>query len=463
MRTIGPLLILLVPSACGCGAKTLPAKTPISTQPHVQIVQPSVRDLRRTIGQPSFVDSYEQTAIYAKLPGYVLTWNVDIGDPIKKNQVLATLFIPELAEEVGLKKAQVEMDKALVDQSEKLVDVANGNLSAAEARVTEAKANVGKFEALVVRWTSEVARETKLVQEDVLDEQILDESTRQLDASIASRAAAEAAVQTAEADRLARAADQEKATVDVEVAKASLKVAQADLKRVEALFGYTKLLAPYEGIVVLRNINTGDFVLPATGDPSAASRSNDQSAAKATPIYVVARTDVVRVYVDVPEQDANFIVSRVDRDNNDSRPVTKASVQVAAYQNDSLPGEVTRSSWALNFKSRTLRAEIDLHNPDARLLPGMYAYGEVIFDRKQATALPHATVTEMGNHEVCYFYEDGKAVRVPVQTGVHTDDWIEVFKKKVGGEWKDFDGHEQVVLGTMSEIFDGETVIVDKP
>ncbi len=463
MRTVGPLLILLVPLACGCGAKALPAKQPINTEPHVQIVHPSVRDLERTIGQPSFVDSYEQTAIYAKLPAYVLEWNVDIGDPIKKNQVLATLFIPELAQEVALKKAQVEMDGALVDQSKKLVEVANGNLSAADARVVEAKANVGKFQALVVRWTSEVARETKLVQEDVLDEQILDESTRQLDASIASRDAAQAAVQTAQADRLARAADLDKAKVDVEVAKAKLKVAEADLKRVEALYGYTKLLAPYDGIVVLRNINTGDFVLPATGDPSASARSSDQSAAQATPVYVVARTDVVRVYVDVPEQDANFIVSRVDCNNNDPRPVTRASVLVAAYQNDDLPGEVTRSSWALNFKSRTLRAEIDLHNPDARLLPGMYAYGEVIFDRKHATVLPHATVTEIGNQECCYFYENGKAVRVAVQTGVHTDDWIEVLQKKVGGEWKKFDGKEQVVLGTMSEIFDGETVIVDKP
>jgi multidrug efflux pump subunit AcrA (membrane-fusion protein) len=161
----------------------------------------------------------------------------------------------------------------------------------------------------------------------------------------------------------------DKAVVDVDVAGARLDVAQSDEKRVEALYGYTRLLAPYNGIVVLRNANTGDFVLPATGDPSAAVRTVDQSGSGATPIYVVARTDVVRVYVDVPEQDANYIVSRVAHDAGDPRPVTKASVLVASYQDTELPAEVTRSSWALNFKSRTLRAEIDLHNPDARLLP----------------------------------------------------------------------------------------------
>ena len=459
MRYVAIMLILAL---VGCG-KAVSTKKPIETDPRVRLVHPTVRDLKRTVGQPSFIDSYEQTAIYAKLPGYVLEWNVDIGDRITTNQVLATLFIPELKEEVALKKAQVEMDTALVRQSKKLVEVAQGNLAAARALVEEAKANVGKFVALVMRWQSEVERLQRMVDEDVVDVQILDESQRQLQASIASREAAQAAVDTAGADRIARSAALDKSKVDVDVAKAKLDVAKADLKRVEALYGYTKLLAPYDGIVVLRNINTGDFVLPATGDPSAAKRSGDQSAAGATPVYVVARTDVVRIYVDVPEQAANYIVSRVDVNNGDPRPVTKATVLVSAYQRDHLPAEVTRSSWSLNFTSRTLRAEIDLHNPDAKLLPGMYAYGQVEFERKGVMALPHAATTEIGNQVCCYLYEDGKAVQTPIETGIRAKEWIEVLSKKVDGQWHDFDGSEQIILGNMSEIFDGEAVLVETP
>ncbi len=354
------------------------------------------------------------------------------------------------------------MDTALVRQSKKLVEVANGNLAAAIARVAEAKANVGKFEALVVCWESEVACERKMVEEDVLDPQILDESVRQLQASIASVEAAKAAVQTAEADRLARAADLDKSKVDVDVAGAKLDVGKADERRVEALYGYTKLLAPYDGIVVLRNANTGDFVLPATGDPSAATRTVDQSAANATPIYVVARTDVVRIYVDVPEQDANHIVSRVAHDAGDPRSVTRATVLVSAFNDVELPAEVTRSSWALNFKSRTLRAEIDLKNPDSKLLPGMYAYGKVAFDRKNARVLPRAAITESGNQMCCYFYDQGKAVKTPVETGVRVGQWIEVVNKQVDGEWRSFDGDEQVILGDMSELLDGEQVQVEQ-
>ncbi len=107
-------LILLMLIAVGCGKAAPPHESSIKTEPVVRLVHTTVRDLERTIGQPSFIDSYEQTAIYAKLPAYVLEWNVDIGDPIKENQVLATLFIPELKEEVQVKTAQVEMDTALV-------------------------------------------------------------------------------------------------------------------------------------------------------------------------------------------------------------------------------------------------------------------------------------------------------------------------------------------------------------
>lgn len=444
----------------GCHKPASVSGPPLSEKPTVQIVRPETRDLVRTVGQPSFIISYEQTAIYAKLPAYVEKWNVDIGDRVHENQLLSTLYIPELLQECNLKKAQVVMDKSLVDQAKKLVDVAEGNLQAAIAKVAETKADVGKFEALVKRWDSETERQKSMVASRVLDQQILGESQRQLEASQASKQAAEAAVLTAEANRLARAADLEKAKVDVEVAEARLKVAMADDARVAALYSYTKLEAPYEGIVVLRNVNTGDFVLPATGDPSASNRSPDQSSARSTPIYVLARTDIVRIYVDVPESQANYIVSEVDKKAGDPRPVTKATVRVPAFQEADIPATVTRSSWALNMKSRTLRAEIDLPNADAKLLPGMYAYGKVLIERPKARVLPQSTVVEIGNQSCCYLYKDGKAVRTSIQLGLASDGWVEVLKKKTDDTWSDFSDEEQVISGDLSELADETEVNV---
>jgi len=461
IRKLNATAVLLVLLA-GCHRQAKVDTPVVSDIPKGELVQPVRRDLTRIVGQPSFIDSYEQTAIYAKLPAYVEKWNVDIGDRVQKGELLATLYIPELEQEVNLKKAQVTMDQALVAQAGKLVDVAAGNLKAAEAQVSESQADVGKFEALVRRWDSEVGRQVSMVNERVLDHQILGESRRQLESSQASKDAADAAVKTAAAIQLAREADLEKAKVDVQVADARLQVAKADAERVSALYSYTRLTAPYQGIVVLRNANTGDFTLPATGDPSASGRSTDQSAAKATPIYVLARTDVVRIYVDVPESEANYIVSTTDKQAGDPRAVTKGIVRVPAFQNDELPAEVTRSSWALNMKSRTLRAEIDLPNPAARLLPGMYAYGLIKIERPSVLALPLTALVENGNQWSCYLYIDGKAVRTPVQTGLRTDGWIEVLKKQQDGEWRDVSENDQVIVGDLAEMVDGGAVEIVK-
>ena len=100
---------------------------------------------------------------------------------------------------------------------------------------------------------------------------------------------------------------------------------------------------------------------------------------------MVDRTDIVRIFVDIPEQDANYV-----------HIGTKATVLAKGYRDQPIPGSVTRTSWALNVKSRTLRAEIDLPNPNSQLLPGMYAYAKVIIERPGVRALPLAALTHSG-------------------------------------------------------------------
>jgi HlyD family secretion protein len=435
LRSCGFLRISLqvcfiIPVLAGCSSKKPADKSPVSDVPQVQVAKPEVRNIVRNVGQPSFIEAYEQTAIYAKLPAYVQKWNVDIGDRVKKGQEMATLFMPELVQEYEQKKAFVVQDEALVEQAKRLMDVA--------------QANVGQSEALVARWDSEVERLTLMVREKVVDKQVLAESQRQLQSNQASFAAAKASLA--------------KARVDVDVAQARVAVAKADRERVKALNGYLTLTAPYDGIVVLRNANTGDFVLPATGDPSAAPRSQDHSASKASPVYVVARMDLVRVYIDVSESDSINIVCRVDKEAGDPRAVTKGQVRIFAKDNVEIPAEATRCTWALNFKSRTLRTEIDLPNPGGKLLPGMYAYGSLTIDRSQVKAVPLSAVLEVGNQFGCYLFANGKAVWTQVQTGVNDGEWVEVIQKRLKDKWVDFDGSEQIIVNNLSAITDGSSV-----
>ncbi len=447
------------PCRAGCRNEPEPDYASVSEPPTVRLVHPSVRDIVRVVEQPSFIEAYERTSIFPKLTGYIEKWNVDIGDKVKKGQTLATLFVPELIEDFGSKKATVTLDEKRVALSLKMVKVADADVKTAQAHLTEAQAIVASYQAEVDRWDSEVKRLKREVENGIVDPQILLESTNQLKSSTAARDAAKATVVKAEAELLSRRAALEKAEVDVQVAGADLKVAESEARRLGAWVGYITLPAPYDGVIVARNANTFDFVLPAVGDPSTMERAPFLShSGAAAPIYVVDRTDVVRIFVDIPEQDANYV-----------HIGSKATVLVQAYRDEPIEGTVTRTSWALNIKSRTLRAEIDLPNTGTQLLPGMYAYAEVVIERPGVRTLPLAALSYRGNQAFYWGYEDGTAVRKEIRTGVSDENWIEVTHRRVPGtptgrtgrpSWTPIDGSEQVILGDLSILAQGTRVRV---
>ena len=247
--------------------------------------------------------------------------------------------------------------------------------------------------------------------------------------------------------------------MDVRVAEATLKVAESEERYARAWVNYLRLTAPFPGVIAARNANTFDFVQPTTGDPTAYYLSPDLSpSGSAAPIYVVDRLDIVRIFLDIPERDANFV-----------NIGTKASVLARAFRDEELPATVTRTSWALNVKSRTLRAEVDLTNPESKLLPGMYAYVKVIIERPDVQALPLKALVHSGEQTFCWLYKNATAVRTEVETGVSDDKWVEVTNRRppVPPEapsdsvpWMPIDGTDQVILGNLSALTDGAPVEV---
>jgi hypothetical protein len=105
-----------------------------------------------------------------------------------------------------------------------------------------------------------------------------------------------------------------------------------------------------------------------------------------------------------------------------------------------------------------MRAEIDLPNPGSQILPGMYAYGKVIVERPDVRALPKAALTHAGGKSYTWGYENGRAVRTEVQTGISDGEWIEVTNRRIktdsAGEeqWEPMDGSEQVLFGDKLTI-----------
>ena len=334
---------------------------------------------------------------------------------MKKGDILVEIFVPELKEEHDQKVAQVELDQTQILTS--------------QAQVAEANANVAKAEAEVVRWASEVQRLTQMVQEKVVDKQVLTETQRQLDSSKAAKDAAEAAVKAREAD--------------VETAKAKVKVDEANERKAAAMLAYTKVTAPYDGVVTVRNANTGDYVQAVSGDKSTPNPSA---------IFVVARIDPLRIFSDVDERYAHYV-----------RAGTAAVVRANALSGLQIPAKVTRTSWTLHQKAHTLWTEIDLSAKEYDgLRPGMYVNTRIFVKRPNVFALPEKALLVSGNQSYCFLLHGGKAVKTPVERGLSDGTWVEVDQMKIADPWVKVTGEEQVILGELSELTDGEKVEVAK-
>jgi multidrug efflux pump subunit AcrA (membrane-fusion protein) len=432
----------LLTTATGCtqSSKASPAPAAESAaEPaavSVTLVQPQRTTLRRTVRQPGSIQAFERTPLFAKIPGYIEKWNVDIGDHVRQGDVLAELYVPEMV-------AELKQKEELVKQAREAHEVARARVASATAFVQEVEAGIQRATANQKRWQLEYNRIAKLTG-SVLDAQTKDETWNQLQAASAALKEAEAKVASAQAALKEAEAVRNKTQVDI-------AVADADRARTAALLGYAKLPAPYAGVVTRRNVNTGDFVQPP-------------SAGKGEPLYVVERRDLMRVLVDVPEADADWVTKG-----------TKARIQIQVLRGPDLSGEVARTSYALDRTARTLTAEIDLPNPQDRLRPGMYVSASLIAEQPNVLTLPASAIVTQGDvlqgyQSFCFLVVDGKAWRTPIQMGARGGDRVEVLKKqsrpaKPGEEarWEDFTGQEQMVANNPASLTDGQAVSPARP
>lgn len=434
-------------SAAGCARQPLPVAAPApSSGPTISVARPEKRVVTRTVEQPGSVRAFEQTVLYAKIPGFVRAVAadpaksvrqphdrfIDLGSRVKAGQVLAELAVPETDEEFKQKEALVRQAEAEVSQAGKAVAAADAAVAAARAYVTETKAGLTRARALFERWQSESDRVSRLVTGGVIDAQTRDETLNQFRAAEATRAEATARVTSAEAAVAKAEADRAKAAADVVAAEARLDVARADARRVAAMLAYARVTAPYDGVVTRRTVSTGDYI---TADGRHA-------------LFTVARVDPVRVVVNVPESDAGLV--------EDGQPVR---VTLPATAGPPLGGKVVRTSWSLEPGSRTLRTEVDLPNPDGRLRPGMYVSARLTVEFPAEWAVPVAAVGRINDAPVVYLAEDGKAVRVTVQLHRGDAQYSQILRYQRSGarDWTDVSGEERVV-SPAAALTDGQSL-----
>jgi RND family efflux transporter MFP subunit len=418
-------------AAAGCersSEKT--AGRPTQSVMRVEVVWPERHTVRRTVGEPGQLEAYETTPIHAKIAGYVQRVGVDIGSEIKKGQVLAELWVPEMEADLAEKKAAVEQAVARRAQAEAAVTVAQSAVTSAEAAVAEVQAGVKRADADLSRWQQEYRRVEQLFNDRAQTGTYLDETRYKLRSAEAARDEIRAKVRSAEAALSEARSELDKARSDVLAASASIEVARSAAREAEAMLGYARIEAPFDGVITRRNVDTGHLTRPGSDAPA---------------LFVAARTDVVTITVDIPETYAT-----------DVNPGDGAIVKLQAMKGRTVEGKVTRTAWALDPKTRTIRTEIDIPNPGGKLRPGLYAYATVVVEEHpDVLTVPTTAIVQEKVRAFCVTVADGKAVRRPIETGLSDGTRTEVTSGLQGGE--------EVVKASAASIIDGQPVEVAKP
>ena len=274
--------------------------------PTVRVAEAKRVDTPVDLTLPGQTEAFDAASVYARATGYIAERRVDIGTRVHKGDLMLRVSAPDLDAQLTQALAQVGQLQAAEQQ--------------AEAQLQQAQAN-SKLANVTNQRTSTLAGEGWETKQNA-------DNTR-------------ANVNTTGANVAA-------ATAGIAVAQANLKAQIATVQRLQELTGFERIIAPFDGVVTARNVDTGDLVTADAAGPN--------------PLLTVQRDDRLRVAVQVPQSGAVSLQDGLE-----------ATVRVPELPGRTFSGRVARSSVALNPASRTLLAEVDVDNAEHVLRPGLYA------------------------------------------------------------------------------------------
>jgi len=388
---IGCLISVLAAGLTGCGrSEKVRAESDGSKEISVGITKVSRKTLERQLTVSSELVPFQEIDVYAKESGYVRDLLVDYGTRVKKGQVIAVLEIPEL-------EVQLQQDDAAIRN--------------ASDQVTRAEHELGRVEA-----------QHKVVH---LQFDRLDGVAKSKPGLVAQQE-----VDDAQGKDLA-------AEAQVDATKSSLQSAQSQLQGAEAkkehdrvLFNYSKITAPFAGVITQRFANLGALVQAGTS-----------SSTQAMPLVRLSQDDRFRLVIPVPESYVRYI-----------KIGESVSVTVPSLSGGVFPGEVARFSVDVKEDTRTMHTEVDVLNTKQLLIPGMYAEATLTLERKvNAVSVPLQAMDHEGDKSTVEVVSQANKIETRTVTlGLQTATDAEV----VSG----LSGDEQVVVSDRSGLKPGEQV-----
>ena len=336
--------------------KDAPQKgAPANLEPDVKVKK---GDRKKSTTEPATIQAYESVRVFAQVSGVLKKQTVDIGDRVKRDQVLAALDAADLEAQLRHDSAEVNQARSRAQQAKARLDGARADRNIAELAVKQAE-EAAKSAAASVRFRAlQLRRLEALYKDKSIEASVLDESKERYEAAVGAEQSAKAAVVTAKAQALAATSKIEQVKADLAAMESGILVAQANLDKAQAHHSLATIRAPLDGVVTQRGYAPGDFIR------SADKWNND------VPLLTIQRTDLMRAIVSIPERDVPF----VDVGN-------AAELEIDALPGKKWAAKVSRVAGALNPKTSTMTVEIDLPNPTGQIRSGMFGRATILFEK----------------------------------------------------------------------------------
>jgi membrane fusion protein (multidrug efflux system) len=313
--------------------------------------------LDTTLSLPAQITPYEAVDLYPKVTGFIDTILVDRGSRVKAGEVIARLSAPELVAQ----RSQAE-----------------AGLHTAEAQLAAARAKFASDRGTYLHLAAAAQTPGVVAGNDL-----------------------QVAEQTAAADN-----------AQLEAASNNVQAERESLRGVAQLESYLEIRAPFDGVVIQRNLHPGALVGPASG------QSGTQ------PIVQIESVSRLRVVVPVPEA----YVAGV-------REGQQVTFNVPAYPGRTYRAPIARISHDINQNTRTMQVELDLRNADAQVTPGTFTSVEWPIHRSYATLfVPSTAVTSDQQRTFVIRVNRGKAEWLDIKTGVTVNEKTEVFGDLQSGD-----------------------------
>jgi RND family efflux transporter MFP subunit len=382
---IGGVVIL---ASCGKNER-VQAKDPGATEASVGFVKIVRKPLGRTLTLSSELVPFQEIDVYAKESGYVKELPVDYGTRVGKGQLIATLEIPEL-------QSQLRQDDAAIKNAAEQIIHAQNELSRVEAQHKVQQLQFDRLNGVAKSKPGMVAQQE---------------------------------VDNAEGTALASAAQVEASRSNLQSAQSALASAQAKREQDQDLFNYTKITAPFAGVITQRFANLGALVQAGTS-----------SSTQAMPIVRLSEDDLFRLVIPVPESYVKYI-----------RIGDPVSVRVASLDR-TFPGKIARFAVDVREDTRTMHTEVDVPNPQHTLLPGLYADATIQLERKQdALAVPLQAVDHTASGATVDVVDTSNMIEIrQVVLGIQTPTDAEVLSGLNEGD--------MVVVSDRSSLKAGQAV-----